>query len=199
MSVAGADAAILWRRLRRGIPELLARIHSRGLLLGLAAYQQHTAIERGSRSRDLRRTVAGVGSQENAQSVRRYWDELWSKGNLDVAADFYAPTYRENGVELTPQEFAKGARSWMDKFEDFSVEVQKLLTCGDNVIVSRVRYRAKHVGDFKAVPATGKTTDMTGIDIFDFDENGRVVDHWHEADHLLLFQQLGAELRPKAP
>ena len=140
-----------------------------------------------------------MGADENAQSVRRYWDELWSKGNLDVAADFYAPTYRENGVELTPEEFAKMARSWMDKFEDFSAEVQKLLSCGDNVIVTRVRYRAKHVGDFKAVPATGKVTDMTGIDIFEFDENGRVVAHWHEADHLLLFQQLGAELRPKAP
>ena len=138
-----------------------------------------------------------MGAEENAQSVRRYWEELWSHGNVDVAADFYAPTYRENGVELTPQEFAKSARSWLDKFEDFSAEVQKLFSCGENVIVSRVRYRAKHVRDLKDVPASGRTTDMTGIDIFEFDEHGRVVDHWHEADHLLLFQQLGAELRPK--
>lgn len=142
--------------------------------------------------------IALVGARENEQSVRRYWDEFWSKGNLGAAADFYAPTYRENGVELTPEEFAIGAKSWMDKFEDFSAEVQKLLSCGDDVVVSRVRYRAKHVGDFKALPATGKTTDITGIDIFEFDENGRVVDHWHEADHLLLFQQMGAELQPKA-
>jgi predicted ester cyclase len=140
-----------------------------------------------------------VGADENAQSVRRYWGELWSKGNLDVAADFYAPTYRENGVALTPEEFATGARSWLDKFEDFSAEVQKLFSCGDNVIVSRVRYRATHVRDFRALPATGKTTDMTGIDIFEFDANGRVVDHWHEADHLLMFQQLGGEIRPKGP
>ena len=142
--------------------------------------------------------IALVGARENEQSVRRYWDEFWSKANLDAAADFYAPTYRENGVELTPQEFAKGAKTWLGKFEDFTVEVQKLFSCGDDLVVSRVRYRAKHVGDFKAVPATGKTTDITGIDIFEFDENGRVVDHWHEADHLLLFQQMGAELRPKS-
>ena len=139
-----------------------------------------------------------MGADENAQSVRRYWDEFWSKGNLDVAADFYAPTYRENGVELTPEEFAKSAKSWMDKFENFSAEVQKLVSSGDNMIVSRVRYRATHVRDFKVVPATGRTVDVTGIDIVEFDEHGRVVDHWHEADHLLLFQQLGAELRPKA-
>jgi len=80
--------------------------------------------------------IARVGARENEQSVRRYWDEFWSKGNLDAAADFYAPSYRENGVELTPEEFARGAKSWMDKFEDFSAEVQKLFSCGDDVVVS---------------------------------------------------------------
>jgi len=76
--------------------------------------------------------IALVGARENEQSVRRYWDEFWSKGNLGAAADFYAPTYSENGVELAPEEFANGAKSWLDKFEDFSAEVQKLLSCGDD-------------------------------------------------------------------
>ena len=139
-----------------------------------------------------------MGASENEQAVRRYWDEFWTKGNLAAAADFYAPKYRENGEELTPQEFAAGAKPWMDKFENFSATVEKLWVCGDNVVASRVRYRAKHVGDFKSVPATGKEIDVTGNDIFEFDENGKVVDHWHEADHLLLYQQVGGEIRPKA-
>ena len=137
-----------------------------------------------------------MGAHENEQAVRRYWDEFWTKGNLDAAADFYAPKYRENGEELTPQEFAAGAKAWLDKFENFSATVEKLWACGDNVVASRVRYRAKHVGDFKSVPATGKEIEITGNDIFEFDENGKVVDHWHEADHLLLYQQAGGEIRP---
>jgi predicted ester cyclase len=139
-----------------------------------------------------------VGAKENEQAVRRYWDEFWTKGNLNAAADFYAPNYRENGEELTPEEFAAGAKTWMDKFENFSATVEKLWACGDKVVASRVRYRAKHVGDFKSVPATGKQIEITGNDIFEFDENGKVVDHGHEADHLLLYQQVGGEIRPKA-
>ena len=138
-----------------------------------------------------------MGASENEQAVRRYWDEFWTKGNLDAAADFYAPTYRENGEELTPQEFGAGAKLWLDKFEGMSVTVEKLWACGDGVVASRVRYRGKHVGDFKSVPATGKEIEITGNDIFEFDENGKVVDHWHEADHLLLYQQVGGEIRPR--
>ncbi len=138
-----------------------------------------------------------MGAKENEQAVRRYWDEFWTKGNLNAAADFYAPNCRENGEELTPEEFAAGAKTWLDKFEDFSATVEKLWTCGENAVASRVRYRAKHVGDFKSVPATGKEIEVTGNDIFEFDENGKVVDHWHEADHLLLYQQVGGEIRPK--
>jgi predicted ester cyclase len=139
-----------------------------------------------------------VGSRENEASVRRYWDEFWCKGNLAAAADFYAPRYRENGAELTPEEFAAGAKPWMDKFEGFSATVEKLFACGDDVVASRVTYRGTHVGDFKAVPATGKQIEITGNDIFEFDESGKVVDHWHEADHLLLYQQVGGEIRAKA-
>ncbi|MDQ5821676.1 MAG: ester cyclase [Actinomycetota bacterium] len=139
-----------------------------------------------------------MGAADNEASVRRYWDEFWTKGNLGAAADFYAPRYRENGEELTPEEFTDGAKAWLAKFENFSATVEKLWACGDKVVASRVRYRAKHVGDFKSVPATGKQTEITGNDIFEFDENGKVVDHWHEADHLLLYQQVGGEMRPKS-
>jgi predicted ester cyclase len=61
-----------------------------------------------------------------------------------------------------------------------------------------VTYRGTHVGDFKAVPAVGKQIEISGLDIFEFDESGKVVDHWHEADHLLLYQQVGGEIRAKA-
>ena len=50
----------------------------------------------------------------------------------------------------------------------------------------------------KVIPATGKQIEITGNDIFEFDEGGKVVDHWHEADHLLLYQQVGGEIRAKA-
>ncbi len=48
--------------------------------------------------------------------------------------------------------------------------------------------------DFEAVPARGRTIEVTAIDIFRFSD-GQVVEHWHETDHLTLYQQMGAEVR----
>jgi steroid delta-isomerase-like uncharacterized protein len=128
------------------------------------------------------------------RSVRRYWDEVWSKGDVAAVGEFYAPIFRLNGEQTSVEEFAEQAEAWLGHFSDWGVEVHKLFVCG-SVVVSRVLYRATHTGDFKTVPASGKTFELSGIDIFEF-EAGRVTSHWHETDHLDMFQQLGAEPRP---
>ncbi len=127
------------------------------------------------------------------RSVRRYWDEVWSKGNVAAVGEFYASIFHLNGKEISVDTFAENARAWLGHFSDFNVEVHKLFACGD-VIVSRVIYRAAHTGDFRTVPASGETFELSGIDIFEF-EDRRVTGHWHETDHWDMFEQLGAEPR----
>jgi steroid delta-isomerase-like uncharacterized protein len=129
-------------------------------------------------------------------AVRHYWREIWSDGRFELAARFYAPRYRENLDESTPEEFAEGAAAWRAHFSDFRVDVDDIFIAGHRV-VSRVTYRATHTGDFRRVPALGRTCEVPGIDIFEF-EDGRVIQHWHATDHLELFRQLGAELGPAA-
>ena len=132
----------------------------------------------------------------NEASVRRYWQRVWTEGDPSAVADFYAPTFRQDGQPRTTAEFAEGMLRWRGRFPDTAVEVHLLFPAdGGRIVVSRVVYRATHLGDFQALPATGKRSETTGIDIFEFDEAGLVVDHWHEADHYGLFIQLGAELR----
>jgi steroid delta-isomerase-like uncharacterized protein len=127
-------------------------------------------------------------------AVRRYWAEIWTNGRFDLADQFYAPVYRENLEATTPAEFAAAAAAWRAHFSDFRVDLHELFDAGNRVI-TRVTYRATHTGDFKALPARGRSIETTGIDIFEF-EGDHVVQHWHETDHLVLFRQLGAELRP---
>jgi steroid delta-isomerase-like uncharacterized protein len=128
-------------------------------------------------------------------AVRRYWGEIWSEGRFDLVDQFYAPAYRENLESATPAEFAEGAATWHAHFADFRVDIEELFTAG-NRIVTRVTYRGTHTGDFKAVPASGRSVEVSGIDIFEFDDEGLVRQHWHETDHLVLFRQLGAKLVP---
>ena len=127
-------------------------------------------------------------------AVRRYWGEIWTDGRFDLVDEFYASNYRENLEAATPAEFAAGAAAWRAHFADFRVDVDEIFSVGDRVI-TRVTYRATHTGDFKRVPARGRVCEQSGIDIFEFDGD-RVVQHWHETDHLALFRQLGAELAP---
>lgn len=128
-------------------------------------------------------------------SVRRYWGEIWGEGRFDLADRFYAPAYRVNLDAGTPAAFAAGAAAWRAHFTDFRADVEELFTAGNRVI-TRVTYRATHTGDFRAVPATGRSVELSGIDIFEFGEDGLVHQHWHETDHLEMFQQLGATLVP---
>ena len=131
---------------------------------------------------------------DNEATIRRYWQELWTEGHTEIAAEIYAPTYRENRETLTPAEFAEHAAAWRAHFENFTITVDEIFSCGDRVI-TRVSAEGTHTGDFRILPATGRSYELTGIDIFEF-VDGRVVQHWHETDHLELFTQLGAELRP---
>ena len=133
----------------------------------------------------------------NEKRVRDYWIEVWSKGNVEAARDFYAPVFELNGEETCVEDFIRDARSWLDHFTDFTAEAQQVLECGP-AFVSRVAYHATHTADFKTVPAQGKDVEVSGIDIFEFREE-RVIRHWHEADHWAMFQQLGTEPRPVAP
>jgi steroid delta-isomerase-like uncharacterized protein len=129
-------------------------------------------------------------------TIARYWREVWTDGNLQVAAEVYAATYEENSVATNPAEFVAGAAAWLAHFSDFRVDVEELFSVG-NRVVTRVIYRGTHTGDFKRMPARGRSFSLSGLDVFEF-EAGMVVRHWHETDHLEQFRHLGADLRHAA-
>lgn len=123
--------------------------------------------------------------------MRRYWREFWTEGRLDYARALYADPFLLNGRELTPDRFAAGAEVFRAHFEDFAATVDRVFAWED-VVVTRVVFSGKHVGDFQTVPATGKPIEVTGLDVFRF-EDGLVVEHLHEADHERMWEQLGVE------
>ncbi|MEO5576173.1 MAG: ester cyclase [Gaiellaceae bacterium] len=132
----------------------------------------------------------------NEERARAYWERVWSRGEVEYATEFYAPSFRLNDEEVDAFEFAEGARRWRAKFEGFTATVARVFAV-ENGVVTRVTYRGRHVGDFERVPATGKDTEATGLDVFLF-EDGLCVEHLHEADHFTMFVQLGAPPTPQA-
>lgn len=126
--------------------------------------------------------------------VREYWRRVWSEDDVAFAHQFYAPRYAQNGRQRTPEEFVNGATFFLAHFEGFAATVDRVFECSD-ATVTRVVCRARHVRDFPGVPAVGAAIEVTGLDVFRF-ENGLVVEHLHEADHEAMWEQLGVRLPP---
>ena len=137
-----------------------------------------------------------MSTVDNEALVRRYWEEAWSKADLQVIDEFYTPTFiHDNGQTLTTERFKRRITSTRSTFPDFNITVDDLFSAGEHRVVSRVTYEGTMLGPSGNTPATGKKAKFTGIDIFYF-QDGKVVEHWHEADHESLLEQLG--LLPEA-
>lgn len=132
-----------------------------------------------------------LADDDRVRQVLRYWDEAWSSGRVEVLSEFYAASFQENDDQLTPEQFGEHLLRWREKFPDFRADVLRVWSTPEAVF-TRVAYTGTHLGDFSFMPASGRAVRSTGLDVFEFDEQGRVLQHWHETDHWDLFEQLGA-------
>ncbi len=128
--------------------------------------------------------------------VRRYLDEVWSRGNSAALAELLAPDARLNDEVVDLDEFGADVDRWFAIFPDFTATVDELLTFGDRV-VSRVTYRGTHRGTFAGLAPTGKSFAVLGIDIFR-ESGGRLVEQWHSTDHYEVVAQLGGTVVPRS-
>lgn len=78
---------------------------------------------------------------------------------------------------------------WLSAFPDTEVTVEDAFAVGDRV-VGRFTYRATHEGEFMDAAPTGRSVEMTSIDIWRV-EAGVLVEHWDELNGLEFFGQIG--------
>lgn len=130
----------------------------------------------------------------NKALMRRFYEELWSKGNMEaipelVAEDFVdhqAPAGQPSGRE----ELAELVVMWRTGFPDMQETVEDLVSEGDKV-VGRFLMRGTHRGEFMGVAPTGRSVTMGGIDVVRV-AGGKISEFWYAEQMLELMQQLGA-------
>jgi predicted ester cyclase len=79
-------------------------------------------------------------------------------------------------------------------FPKYELIADDIISEGDKVVV-RATFRGLHKGDFNGIPATGKAVDIPLMLIYRL-ANGKVAEHWMNADSLGLLQQIGAVPAP---
>ena len=131
-------------------------------------------------------TVRGMYESINSLDIGGFAEHL---------ADNFVEHEATPGLEPTKAGVKKFFLMQIAAFPDLRFAVEDVYGSGDKV-VARVRYTGTNKGDFMGTPATGKRVDVQLIDMFQFDGNGRVREHWGLIDTAAMMQQLG--LMPQA-
>jgi steroid delta-isomerase-like uncharacterized protein len=134
---------------------------------------------------------------ENKTLVRRFYEEVWNRGNTDVALDVFADDYVRH--DLRPTQAlpggagqAKIASDFRAAFPDLSFEVDLLVGEGD-LVAARWTASGTHTGSWGDTAPSGKPVTFHGVNFFRF-ENLKVVEIWNHRDDLGLMQQTGASV-----
>ncbi|HET6820331.1 MAG TPA: ester cyclase [Candidatus Limnocylindria bacterium] len=137
--------------------------------------------------------------EQNKDIARRFIQEVFV--NVDpsavdeLATEDFTP---HSWGEMPPgRDSLKAAQQRvMQGLSDASMTVEDVIAEGDKVVV-RLTSHGRHDGEFMGMPASGKEYSISEIHIFRI-ADGKVAEHWRDADMLGMMQQLGAMPTPAA-
>jgi steroid delta-isomerase-like uncharacterized protein len=131
--------------------------------------------------------------EENKAVVRRFIEEVFNAGNQAAVDDLVAADFQPHSWGDMPPgpDALKGAMERVfGGLSENRMTIEDVIAEGDRVCV-RLTSHAVHSGDLMGMPATGKSYTIGEIHIFRL-RDGRVVEHWREADMTSMLRQLGA-------
>jgi steroid delta-isomerase-like uncharacterized protein len=144
-----------------------------------------------------------VNVDANKQLVERFYEEVWARGNVDFATEVFSDDYVRH--DLRPGQAAPGAAGQARIAEQFRQAFPDLqwridLVFGEaDLVAGRWTASGTHTGSWGDLPPTGKRVEFSGVNIFRFGDDGRVVEIWNHRDDLGLMDQLGAAVFAGAP
>ena len=135
--------------------------------------------------------------EENKALARRAIDEVWSKGNLEVAADVYGPNFVSHQHSHPHLRDVRGVpalvefvREFRQAFPDFHDTIDDQVAEGDKV-VTRFTSTGTHRRALMGLQPTNKRANWMGI-VIDRIEEGKIAEQWVSWDLFGMMQQLRA-------
>jgi len=141
-------------------------------------------------------------SETNKTVSRRFFEEVFGKGKLNVLDEMIATDHVNSGPGALPQlpTGPDGAKQlvtvYRNAFPDIRFRIDEQIAEGDKV-VTRWSADGTHKGELVGIPATGKTSTVTGITVDRF-VSGKIAETWGIFDQFGMLQQLGVIPMPEA-
>jgi steroid delta-isomerase-like uncharacterized protein len=129
--------------------------------------------------------------EQNKAVAKRAFEELLSKGRLELAEQLYDKDFVNHGIhrDIRLEEDQAALKGWHQAFPDLSIVPEKLIADGDLVAVYWIA-RGTNTGAGNSLPATGKKVEQSGITIWRI-VNGKIKEEWSAFDQLSMMKQLG--------
>jgi steroid delta-isomerase-like uncharacterized protein len=139
-----------------------------------------------------------MGVADNKALVRRFYEEVWDRGNVEFAHEVFADNYVRH--DLRPTEalpggvgMAKIAADFRRAFPDACWHVDLMLGEGD-FVAARWTATGTFLGEWGPVAPTGQSATFSGVNIYRFDATGKVAELWNHRDDLGFMEQIGAQV-----
>ena len=142
---------------------------------------------------DDKRETEEEMSEQNKTLARRWFEDLFSRGNLDVANEILSAEFADHLThedERGLEELKLYVSIYRTAFPDIQDAVEDIVAEGDKVVV-RWTSGGTHQGEFMGVTPTGRHVTFTGMRLFRIAEN-KIVESWVNIDERGLQEQLGA-------
>ena len=142
-----------------------------------------------------------MSSETNKTLSRRFFEEVFSKGNLAVADQIIVKDQVNSGPGNPPGLLPglEGTKQlvtmYRNAFPDVRFTIDEQLAEGDKVM-TRWTAHATHQGELAGIPATGKSSTVSGIAV-DRIVNGKIAESWGIFDEFGMMQQLGVIPTPE--
>jgi steroid delta-isomerase-like uncharacterized protein len=135
-----------------------------------------------------------MSTEANKALARRVLEEMFNKGNLDVADELLAPDYVDHDPTLPedvhgPEGFKQYVATYRAAFPDLHVQIEDQIAEGDRV-ATRWTGTGTHNGELAGIAPTGKRVTLPGMEIVRI-VNGKLVEGWESYDSGTLMRQLG--------
>jgi predicted ester cyclase len=138
----------------------------------------------------LRAKVSG----DNKRLVRRALEEIYAKGDLELANELIHPDFVDHepahpDLATGPESVKQTVRNLHGTFGELRFEIEDEIAEGDKV-VQLVTMSGRHTGPLMGREPTGKAFAVRHIYIWRI-ADGKIADHWGSRNDLGLLGQLG--------
>ena len=148
----------------------------------------------GASSNGPQRTVSARHGHDVHTLARRYFEEVWNQGRLEILDELLSPAYINHTPSAgNPPPGPDGLKpivaAMRRAFPDLHFAIEDVIAGRDTVVI-RTTMTGTHDGELFGIPPTHHKVRVMQIQI-ERVKNGRIVEHWRVTDELTLMRQLG--------